>query len=265
MSILTNEQAHPIILATYLTKKYGKDWMSWAPSVLRITLSKEEEVDVAKVNIHKAMACANILTRDEFWTDWHVFHLVCQAINNNIPTVDTLQDHSVGQMLVAVDIANSLRDSVDKIVPKPEFSEDVKRYIASQALSSGVWFLPKPLSFVNHLTTGLSYRCGDCGTVSEVVFDDGLCDVCIERFDTHSLSSWEPNKELVKRGWGKNIKYFEKNPSDKVSKRLDQALSLSGVSLKETQTDICVSRIRVALQYLKHRQAQSVEQGDYNG
>jgi hypothetical protein len=253
--LLTNEQAHPIALLHFLSSKYGVEWMEWSPSVLKQTLLKDFALNIARVNLAKALAAAAVATRDEFWTTWETFHFLCQGLNNNIPNHEDLQEHTVGQMMVAVDIASQIRKELGDLSHVPEFSEEVARYVAAHALNEGVWFLPEPLGFANKYTAKKWYRCRDCGTEGEDIFEDGICDVCVDRFDTNTLGSWTPNPQRVKRGWGKNIEYFEKNPTEKVRERLEKALT-TDTTLQENQTDICVAKLLVALQYLNHRRNQ---------
>ena len=258
---LTDEQTHPIVLLRLLTKKYGVDWMEWPPSVLKKTLYEDFKVPIARVNIAKVMATAAVATRDEFWTKWESFHYLTQALNNNIPHLTEMQDLSIGQMMVSVDIATAIRDELKELSSQPEFSEDVARFVAAQAKHSGVWHLPAPLDFAANYAAGKWYRCSDCGTEAEVTHDDGVCDVCTQRYDTESLGSWVSHPELLKR-WGRNIELFEKNPTDKVKKRLEKALKSPEIVLHEKSEDICVARLLVAMNYMAKRRDQLKEQED---
>jgi len=254
-SLLQDEQAHPIALLREMVKRYGVEWMEWMPSVVRQTLSQTFGVAPARVSIHKLLGAAAVATRDEFWESWPVFHFLCQALNNNIPDSLTHQELTVGQMMVAVDMATQIRTELGKISNVPEFSEEVARYIAAQALARGVWYLPTPLEFAAPFAAGRRYRCRSCGNDGEVLFDDGVCDVCTERFDTESLGDWRPKPELLAK-WGRNLEFYEKNPTDKVKARLEQVLKNPSIVLGENQTDVCVARLIVALQYVAHRRGQ---------
>lgn len=253
--LLTDESVHPITLLHELTKKYGADWMEWAPSVLRKTLEKDFKISPARVNLIKAMGAGAVATRDEFWESWETFHFLCQALNGLIPSHEELQTHSVGEMMVAVDIALQIRRELGSLSHVPTFSEEVAKYIAAHALNQGVWYLPEPLSFASRFASKRWYRCKDCGNEAEDLFGDGLCDVCVQRFDTESLRNWVPNPKLVEKGEGRNIVYYEKNPSEKVKKRLDEAIH-KDVTLQETPVDICVDRLLRALQYVAYRRGQ---------
>jgi len=257
--LLTDEQAHPIALLRFLTKTYGSGWMEWPPSALKQTIRKDFKVAIARVNVAKALAAAAVATRDEFWQDWETFHFLCQALNNNIPTHEELTEHTVGQMMVAVDMAHQIRKELKDLSHEPTFSEEVARYIAAQALFQSIWYLPTPLGFAAPFAAKRWYKCKDCGNEAEVLFDDGLCDSCIERFDTTELGSWKPNPALIKKGWGKNIKITEKNPTEPVRKRLEKVLQSPKTVLHENRTDVCVAKLLVALNYMAHRRDQLKE------
>jgi hypothetical protein len=81
--------------------------------------------------------------------------------------------------------------------------------------------------------------------------------VCIDRFDTDTLGGWKPNEQLLKRGWGKNIEIFEKNPTEKVKARLEKMLASPNTILQENRTDICTAKLLVALRYLKTRRQEA--------
>lgn len=249
-ALLTDEKATPIQLLRALSQKYKHEWMGWPPSVLRQTLEQDFKVSVSRLNLIKAMAAATVATRDEFWESWETFHFLCQALNGEIPNAQEQQEHSVGQMMLAVATATQIRKELAELSNMPQFSEEVARYIAAQALAQGIWYLPSPLEFAAPYAARRSYRCRDCGNEGEVEFDDETCDVCVNRFSTESLKNWAPNQQLVKRGWGKNIEIFEKNPTDKVKARLEQLLVSPNVTLQENQTDICVAKLLASLNYL---------------
>lgn len=258
--LFRDEQAHPIALLRALTKKYGIEWMEWPPSVLKRTIEVDFKVSIARVNVGKALAAGAVATRDEFWQDWETFHFLCQALNNNIPNHEELQEHTVGQLMNAVDIAMQIRRELKDLSYEPHFEEEVARYVAAQALNQGVWYLPYPLEFASKYATKRSYKCSDCGTVDEVRFEDGLCDTCVGRWDGERLGDWEPVPALIQRGWGKNIKIFEKNPAEPVRLRVEKALRSPNTILQENRNDICAAKVIVAMRYMQHRREQLAKQ-----
>jgi len=259
MALLKDEQAHPITLLKYLLGKYGPEALEWHPNVLRTTLERDSGSSVAKINLAKMMAAGAVANRDRFWKDWEVFHFICQALNNNRPVSGQLQQHTVGQMMVAVDIANQIRKELGHLSEVPQFSEEVAKYIAVHALDQSIWYLPEPLDFANKYSSGSEQRCRDCGNEEERQ-EDGLCSFCVDRYNTDSLERWTPDPKLVARGFGKNVELFEKHPVGRVEKRLREALASPNKILRENQVDICVSRLLVALEYLGLRRSQLRDQ-----
>lgn len=248
--LLTEEGTHPLTAARFLTKRYGLEWFQWPPSVLRQTLQADEAVNISRRNMTRALAAAAVAMRDEFWTEWQGFHFLCQALNGIPPDPGLLHAHSLAEMLVAVDVAQQVRRELKGLAEMPEFSEEVARYVACQALAQGIWYLPPPLDFANKYAARRRYRCLDCGAEQEVFDDDGLCDACTGRFDTEHLGRWESDPAALARGLGKNTQVFEGNPQAAVAARLVEVLSRPGLTLQENSTDVCVARIIPALSAL---------------
>jgi len=197
------------------------------------------------------MAAAAVATRDEFWTSWEHFHFLTQALNGDAPSAYDLHELSVGQMMMAVDVATAVRKELGTLSHLPKFSEEVARFVAAQAKQASIWYLPAPLEFAADLAAGKQYRCRECGNEGDIVFGDGVCDVCSERFmvgGALQLTSWRPNPAYLKDA--QNLEVFEANPTAKVKKRVDELRSGRNVTLHETRTDICAARVIAALAYL---------------
>jgi len=233
------------------TARFGVEWLAWDPAALRMTLEREFHRQVPPATLSKALAGAAVATNDTFWTQWEHFHFLVQALNGLIPDFKNHQEMSVGQMMRAVSIAQGIRAELGRLTVVVPFSEEVARYVAAQALQAGVWYLPAPLEFAARHASGLSYRCKDCGNTSLVMFDDGLCDVCVERFDTSSLRAWTPDPARLAKGWGSNIEYFEKNPTAAVAARFKELQEHPGRTLQENQVDVCVGRLLAAVEYMR--------------
>jgi len=254
MSLFKDEQSHPLVLLRRYLSMFGLESLEWEPLVVKKSISDETGTSVARINLTKLLATLTVANRDTFWKDWETFHFLAQALNNNTPSLSTVQDLTVGQMMVAVDIATAIREDLSSLSSVPTFSEEVARFVAAQALESGVWYLPKPLDFANKYAVGDSQKCKVCGNVEERQVD-GLCSFCTDRYSTDSLLKFEPSEELVRKGHGKEVTFFEKHPSDMVRKRFSEAMS-KDVTLKETQVDVCVARLINGVDYMNHRRNQ---------
>ncbi len=255
--LLVDEQAHPLALLRLLVGKYGKEFLSapWSMSVVRKSVEADFEVELPEINLHKILAAVAVATQDSFWEHWEHFHFLVQVLSNNVPDPATHHELSVAQMMVAVDIASTIRAELATLSHQPAFSEELGRYVAAQALQAGVWYLPPPLAFAEHHAAGKSYKCRDCGNVSEIVFDDGFCDICTDRFNLSSMAGWTPDLKLVGKGWGKNIEIFEKNPTRGVRERFAAALQ-KRITLQENRDDICAAKLLVAVHFVEKRRNQ---------
>lgn len=257
---LADGNLHPFVLFARLTRQYQHTWMAWELPVLRQTLEKDFKSTIAKVNLAKAMATALLATKESFWESWEVFSLLTQALNGIPVDAVTMQEHSVGEMMVAVDVASDIRKALATLVPEPQFHDQVARYVAAQSLHDGIWYLPKPLAFAANHAEGKSYRCLDCGNVSEVVFDDGYCDSCVDRYDTDiDVRNWHPSAEVVAKGHGRHIEFFSKNPVVAVRDRFEAISANPEIQLQEDQVDVCVSRLLRARAYRNIVDARKVQ------
>lgn len=256
MTLLTDENTSPVVLFFYFTKKYGHEWMRWAPEVLKRTVELDHpNVVLAKKALNRALAAAVIATQDSFFEEWEAFHFLAQALITGTPTSESMQEHSVGEMMGAVDDAIYIRDHLDRLIPRPTFNDTVARYVAAQALNNNVWYLPAPLDFANDHAGMKRYRCRDCHHEGEIVVNDGLCDVCIERFDTDHLREFKPHPVPLSSGLGSHIDVFYANPQDGVKARL-RMLQQSPSAFNGSQDDVCAAKILEALAYLNFRRNQ---------
>ena len=259
VALLQNEQAHPIALMRGLIRHYGVDWMGWFPTVLRRTLEKDFG-QVVPIGLPKMLGTAAVARHPSFWEHWEYFHFLVPALNNVVPDMQTHKSLTVGQMMVAVDIANTIRGELGDLSYVPQFSEEVSRYVAAQAAEAGIWHLPAPLEFAARYAEGRRYRCHDCGNDAEIIFSDGLCDSCVDRFNTTRLGGWDADPELVAAGRGRNVTLYARNPVGQVQARLAAITTGRQITLQQSQTDVCVAKLVVALQYVEFRRKQLREQ-----
>ena len=255
------EQAHTIALFRDVIKRYGPECLDWEFSVFKRTLEKDLNTSVATINLHKIMAAISVADTDRFWNDWHVFHFVTQCLNNNIPVSSHIQDFSVGELMVAVDVANTIRKELGKASHVPEFSEEVSKFVAAQALEAGVWFLPEPLDFAQAYSAKRTCVCKDCGNHQDYVEkNDKICYVCTEKYDTESLKNFKADRNKLLTGKGTNTVIIEKNPTKGVAQVLDKYLMGTISEFDVTADSICAAKVVVGLEYLTMRRKQLQEQ-----
>lgn len=253
---LTDPERFPIDVLRGMIENYGLGWFEWPFSVLRNTLvddmrllTRAVDADLPDWAVHRALALAALAAQDLFWEHWEHFHFLTQALCSLVPDPQLHRELSVGQMMRSTWTAEQVRKELGHLSHVPEYSEEVARYVAAQALHAGVWYLPPPLDFAEKFAAGRRYRCRDCGNDSEVLFDDGFCDVCTNRFDVSGLGAWRPDPALVAKGWGRHLTFYDRNPGSDVRVKLLEALH-KGTALGETgPANVCAARLLAAATY----------------
>jgi hypothetical protein len=201
------------------------------------------------------LAAITVANHDNFWNSWETFHAVSQALAGKIPSVSHIDNQSVSDFMMAVDSANAIRQDLGSLGDLPDFSEEVRRYMAAQLHESGIWYVPEPLEFLNPLISKVTQICGECGNEEEPK-EDGLCSYCTDRYNTDSLLKFEPDDDLKKKFNGSKVKVVTKLPTAGVQKSLLRALSEGGEVLRETADDICAAKILDGLRDLEEYRTQ---------
>lgn len=252
---MKDESLHTITIVKALLKKYGPECVDWEPVVIQ--KSMYDDFKAAKINVYKALAGLSLLQNDRFWNDWQTFQFLAQALNNINPSAHTIYELSVANMMVAVDTANRLRESLGGISYVPVYSEEVSKFIAAQALNQGIWFLPEPLDFASNYASKTMLVCQDCGNEEYLDDEENVCPVCTAKYDGTSLSSFSPSEERIKKGFGTNVKIVTKHTTVEAQKILQKLFTSNGdLNLDEDNPDhVCAARLYTAVKYfLKRRQ-----------
>lgn len=244
-----NPEVPPLRILREAVARFGVECLPWSREAFKMTIERELHVEVNSSALNRLLATCAMALQDNFWMDWEHFHFLTQAVNGILPNFVQHQELSIGQMMLAVSCADRIREELGPLHYEVPYSEEVARYVAAQALDSGVWWLPAPLDFATRYAAGLRYKCRDCGNNEEVTFDDGLCDVCTARFRTDKLSGFKPDPDALKAGKGRNIVYFEKNPTGPVKRRYEELLAHPNYVLQPSPVDNCVSRLLAARVY----------------
>lgn len=136
--------AHPLALDLFMLRKYGPDWLGWEAETMRVLIPEDFHTpSVSELNIAKLQACKTLHLVDTFWKQWEVFVACLGPLNSEFPDFTTMPAPSVGQVLVACDVAERIRADV-------EWSEEMKAYIATVYRYDGI-FLPLPPADFIHL------------------------------------------------------------------------------------------------------------------
>ncbi len=158
VNIFRNPDAHPLTLDLVLLRKYGPEWMAWELETLQHRLQQDFRApSIADVNIEKLQACKTLHMVDDFWLRWEVFNPCCAALNGHFADFRSLQVPEVAECMVAVDIANRIRDDLT-------WSEEIRVFLSAVHRHGGVLCPQAPLDFISVDTEGLPV---DCKEVTE--------------------------------------------------------------------------------------------------
>ena len=174
-TLFQSSETQPLTLIAILTKHFGGEWLNWEPVTLWDEIRNDFHAPISHVNKERLLAARLVITMERFFDEWDVFTHVVDALNGKIPNFAVLQDHTPGEIMAAVEMAQEMNREAD-------FSDEVERFIVACFLHHGVYCLPAPVDFAQDLAAKPIYTCLDCGNVDTDDNGDGLCDVCSGRF-----------------------------------------------------------------------------------
>lgn len=256
-SVFSHPEAHPAALDLVLLRHFNLEWLQWLPDTLFFEIEKTFSTSIAEVNKLKILAAQTLHVTDVFWENWEIFEKVIWSLNGQVPRVDVLQPPDLSILMAGVDMAND--------ITRHDFGEEVARYCAAVFLHENVFYAPEPLSFCQKYISQRTYTCQDCHKVGSALPPfDGMCTSCGGHFDHEHAFSFQPDEDAVRRGVGRRLTFaetFDPEPTRKRFLELDatppnQLLS----SIKETAEDIQAAKLITAVDFVKHRSQQLVEQ-----
>lgn len=152
-NVFRNPDAHPVVLDLMLLRKFNIDWLGWELETVVHRIQEEFKTPtVADINIEKLQACKALHLVDDFWLKWEVFLHCCAPFNGAFADFQRMQVPHVAECMVAVDIANRIRDDV-------QWSVEVKNYLAVVHRHDGILCPQPPLEFVHVDVEGLPIDC----------------------------------------------------------------------------------------------------------
>ena len=249
------EGVHPLVLLREYLRLFGPGALEWEPFVIKRSIDGTVKENISRVNLTKLMAAITVANHDNFWTYWETFHTVSQALAGKIPSVSHIDNQSISDLMLSVDAALRIRKDLGSASDIPEFSEEVRRYMAAQLHESGIWYAPEPLEFLNPLISGETQVCGLCKN-EETPKEDGMCSYCTDRYNMDSLLKFEPDDDLKKVFDGSKVTIVSKFPTKGVQDALRRAQKSGGEVLQEDADDICAAKILEGLRDLEKYQAQ---------
>jgi len=246
--------AHPVALMLVLMEKFGTEWLEWEPDTLkREILTTFRATSVSEHNWQKIQAIRVLTSTGGYWSEWHIFEKIIQALNNNVPRFDITQRCTISQLMAGVDIANTIR--------RETYGDEIQRYVTACALDEGVTYLPTPLDFASKILSEPTYVCKVCGNVDTDDLD-GRCDFCTARFaDEHPLNM-KPSPDVPKSA-GMDMDRFLKRDPAPIEKRFLELKEKgpTALNLSEDKTeDVQASKLMVAYDYMQKRNRQLTDQ-----
>lgn len=119
-AILSNPEAHPLVLEEALVKTLLTEWIVTPLEVLIQYLQNKYDIEIPRVNIDKIGALKVLHNTDLFWDHWHIFEKVGNAFNNKIVQFNLLQLLSPPALAHTIKTANAIR--------KEEYDAEIGAY-----------------------------------------------------------------------------------------------------------------------------------------
>lgn len=152
-NIFRSPDAHPLVLDLMLLNKYKSDWLGWELETIVQRVQEDFKTpSIADINVEKLQACKTLHLVDDFWLRWEVFLHCCAPFNGAFADFQRMQVPTVAEAMVAVDIANRIRDDV-------AWSDEVKVYLSAVHQHDGILCPQPPLDFVSVNVVDLPVDC----------------------------------------------------------------------------------------------------------
>jgi len=149
-NLFRNSDTHPLTLDLALLAKYGAEWLGWELETLLLRIQQDFHTPtVSEINTEKVQACKALHLVDTFWLQWEIFLHCCAAFNGSFADFHSAQVPEVAECMVAVDIANRIRDDM-------QWSGEVKGYLQQVYRYRGELFPIPPMEFVSVDTSEFS-------------------------------------------------------------------------------------------------------------
>jgi hypothetical protein len=152
-NVFRSTDAHPLVLDLLLLQKYNSDWLGWELETIVQRVQEDFKTpSIADVNLEKLQACKALHLVDDFWLKWEVFLHCCAPFNGAFADFQRMQVPTVAECMVAVDIANRIREDV-------QWSNEVKAFLDAVHRHDGILCPQAPLDFVHVDVEGLPVDC----------------------------------------------------------------------------------------------------------
>jgi len=154
VNVMRHARAHPIVLDLLMSQKYGPEWLIWEAETIEHRVPQDFRSSLSLLNFSKLQAMRTMHLVDSFWQRWEVFGWCCMPLNDIFPDFEVMQVPTVAQCMVAVDIANRVRDDM-------QWSEEIRHYLAVVHRHDEILVPQAPLDFVKIDTEGFPVDVAD--------------------------------------------------------------------------------------------------------
>ncbi len=140
-TIFQTPEAHPLVLNLLMLDAYGDDWLDWDMAVVEHAV-EDKFGPILDVNVSKLMAVQVCYKSEGPWKNWEALVPVVMAFNNTLPDFETMQVPSPEELMIAVEMMNTLE------LRRDVWSVEVRAYMAAVFKYAQVAFCPEPCDFV---------------------------------------------------------------------------------------------------------------------
>lgn len=140
-TIFQTPEAHPLVLNLLMLDAYGDAWLDWDMPVVEHAV-EDKFGPILDVNVSKLMAVQACYKSESPWKNWEALVPVVMAFNNTLPDFETMQVPSPEELMIAVEMMNTLE------LRRDVWSVEVRAYMAAVFKYAQVAFCPDPCDFV---------------------------------------------------------------------------------------------------------------------
>ncbi len=156
-SMWRHHDAHPLVLMLSLSDRYGSDYLTWHPEVLKTTMHRDG-IQLSNPVWNKIMAGRVVLNSPSPWRQWEVFHWTCRALNGETPNFIYLEKPDLGQMAIGYDVMHTC-DRARRT------GTAVDKFVAACLRDDGQVLAPAPLDFATRELEDPKLRCKSCDAI----------------------------------------------------------------------------------------------------
>jgi len=131
----------------------SQDSAPWLFETLQHEVSQEFNVEPLVNNIHKVMACVELLTSDAFYRNTRSFINICNVLAGDQFDPSTFDPATCSEMAWGLTEAGLLRDFPEEYGEEP-FSDEIRAYIGYMLDYEGIHHVPDVLQIGTRVSTG---------------------------------------------------------------------------------------------------------------